>query len=147
MTQILKTALSKFVILVLVLVMVDTSTYAQSNKIDNVRVEYKKVGSSNLNLVNVIPKISLILLQDSTNFKIHFKIMQHPNNTTAIYSISYLLNSAPLPSANSSIFLFKNQNGAIQLSNGQAIPLKLYKYSFQIEDINGKLSEPVEIIN
>lgn len=111
------------------------------------KVSYKRTGIPASGQISAVPQGTMTLHQNVDVVKIHFKIVEAGANQTEIYKVSYPLNSTVVNSQDNTYVLYKHTNGVVLLSNGQALPLKPYKYILQTESASGHLSKPFELLN
>jgi hypothetical protein len=106
--------------------------------INSFKVSYRSVPTNSAAGVQAIPQSTLTLKPNSNAVKIHYKMLAASTNSV-LYQSSHLLNASVITNTLGAK-LFENNNGAIFLSSGQAIPLKPYLYELQTEDAQGNLS-------
>jgi len=111
--------------------------------IASVKVKYKAVPQGTL-APGAIPSIQsipegIVTLKQNVNVAtIYLKIINTTSNTI-LYQVNYPINS-PVVTNNQAKKLFENNNGAIFISNGEALILKPYVFEIQTADGQGNLS-------
>lgn len=137
------------IILLFVSVVLNSQTVisAEHSTIMSLKISYRHTSNSNQGQINAVPQATLTLKVNTIVTKVFFKIIDVSTPNALIYQSNHLLNTPQINSPNNSYILFSHLNNTINLSNGQPINLKLYKYVVQTEDASGNLSELYELIN
>lgn len=107
--------------------------------INSVRVGYKYVSQSTFtttsgssSVMNTIPQATIHLNHSAQISKVYFKIMSTPGDSV-LYTVNYNLNSGTITNTQGKK-LFENNNGAVFISPGIPMTLKLYKFNITTED-------------
>lgn len=131
--------MAKKLIIIALLFLGTITAFAQTNNhptVASFKVNYKpETGANQSSGMKCIPNATITLKPNSNAVKVYFKIMT-VEESNVIYQVNYMLNSAAVNN-NEGKKLFENNNGAIFISNGQALNLKPYSYQIETEDANG----------
>ena len=106
-----------------------------STPVVDFKVIYKpntQQGSSNSNGIMCIPSLTLTLADVSGYSKIYFKLIDQHSNAV-VYQANYSLSSNEVKN-NLNITLFNRNSQTVNLSSGELILLKPYRYEIYFED-------------